>query len=972
MSTTFNNGLYTPDTPAAATSLAPIPSSAPLPPSSSVIQPTVLPSTSIAEIIPTSSSVAPVAVPSTTSLASTTPPASSTLGSMASVPTNPFVPTRTIAGTVFTYASPSSTPSSPLSSTIASSTATALPSTDKSGIDIKTLTPVFVVIPLILIALVLGFTYNKCWGGAGFKRSNRKSKGDSWGESGLDGNGYRGAFNEEKGLVKGRWLGEEKEFMRNREEGAEERNALAGAFPPIRKVTALSRFKGFFSRGDREDDKEFMAVPYTPLETPFMNPSDSTGDILRKAYLHPERDDEEDYPQSGGGGASGSGYGREEERGWAWGTNQQRQSQFGEDNRYPTAPMVGGRNIGDSPQKSGLRGPRSQGLAVDGWKKYRPKSTASISSLRSSTLGSINSLINSLGAGAGGLRKKRAPGGIDENGKFTALLNDHDVDDDSSYSPARKTTLTRAKSKLLPAVDPGMSPSIYSPATTFTNEHDHSPSLTNDNGSITGTSIATEDYDSLASRRQRDYELNQYLGQSRVGNNDLAGRFLNGDLTPEEEEISRFDSRKEVHRDEKIEEEEEVVESHGFRMEEEEVLPRPGRTYVSPKKGSTVRAGGRQTPYTPTKPALLFCYDSPPSQSRIKNRPLASPLKVSSRPSPSTHQRTQSTTSSMRSPGGALPPHQVEQIRNSESTLGLNGGLRGLIFGSSADLVDYVDEEKVLGASDSTSTLIPTPQKKLEEIPPVVESLGRKPSKALPPSPTPSSPPPSLPSFARPISQPRSISSSTQATIPSARTPTKSNPTTPTRQSAASRVRQAINELETKSFNEAPLSPSTNRSVKKATPSHGFIGARPMYGSNQSSYQTTVSDDEEAEDEESIRPVAPLRYTRPISTPPPSRTDRIPASASPYRSPVPNPMMMGGRSKSSNTLYQQNQAAAAAAAVTTSGGRMGGARAMSTFAQARTVSVETGKLASPVRVKVPGSSAGGFPTHKRTMSAGLD
>ena len=956
MSTTFNNGLYTPDTPVAATSLAPLPSTtAAAVSSSSVARSSILPSTSIAESVPPPSSVAPSSTVVSVAPVTSTTVTPTTLSSVAALPTAPSAPTRTIAGTVFTYNT--ALPSSLISSSTSSPTATSLPSTDISGINVKTLTPVFVVVPLILLVLVLGFTYNKCWGAG---KKDRRSKNDSWGETGLDGNGYRGAFNDEKGMVKGRWLGEEKEFMRNREEGAEERNALAGAFPPIRRVTALSRFKGLFTRSNKEDEADFMAVPYTPLETPFMNPSESTGDILRKAYLHPERDDEDgyDHHQQSGGRASGSG----EERGWAWGTTQQRESQFGEDNRYPTAPMVGGRKIGDSPQKSGLRGPRSQGLAVEGWKKYRPKSTASISSLRSSTLGSINSLINSLGAGAGGLRKKRAPGGIDENGKFTALLDDHDVDDESCYSPARKTTLTRAKSKILPPVDPGMSPSIYSPATTF---NDHSPALTHDNGSITGTSIATDDYDSLASRRQRDYELNQYLGQSRVGNNDLAGRFLAGDLTPEEEEISRFDSRK-VYRDEVVEEE--VVESHGFRMEEEEVLERPTRTYVSPKKGSTIRGGGQSTPYTPTKPALLFCYDSPPSQSRLPNRPLASPLKVSSRPSPSAHQRTQSTTSSMRSPGAALPPHQFEQIRNSESTLGLNGALRGLIFGSSLDLADQVDEEKGFGGNDSTSTLIPSPTKKLEEIPPVTyQSLDRKPSKALPPSPSPASPPPSLPTFTRPISQPRTASASTTATT---RTP-RSATTTPTKQSAASRVRQAINELETKSFNEAPLSPSANRSVKKVTPSHGFIGARSMerpgFSSQQSSYQTqsALSDDDEDEDEEAIRPVAPLRYTRPVSTPPFSRTERVPASASPYRSSVPNPMMMSSRSKSSNTLYQLHQASTPASEGKP---RIGGARAMN-VAQARTV--ESGKLASPVRVRVPGNGSG-FPTHKRTMSAGLE
>lgn len=152
----------------------------------------------------------------------------------------------------------------------------------------------------------------------------------------------------------------------------------------------------------------------------------------------------------------------------------------------------------------------------------------------------------------------------------------------------------------LGADGPPMSPSVYSPE-------------------------VNRPYAGLADRddelEMREEDLNAYLGESRVGNNQLARRFVSGEDVsgnmPPRQPLCNSDATREQY-----------MASSAFSRQPVAGMPAPpSRTLVSPTKasaGSSVLRGAIDTPPR----GLLFNYESPPVQRSIAAPPLINPMRA--------------------------------------------------------------------------------------------------------------------------------------------------------------------------------------------------------------------------------------------------------------------------------------------------------------------------------------------------------
>lgn len=386
MSTSFNNGLYTPFDEATALSALP------LAPTSTYVAPPVIPVTT--------STPVPTTTPSTIIAPAPVSSAATTAAPVATPPPTTYSTTPLYSPPALTIPAVSShgISSVAISSTVSASSIVAVPTAsgtvEASTQDtVKPLTPLFVIIPLVLLAVALGLTYPRYWSAAARQRRRK-----SWGGSTL---GHED-FDEHGGLVQGKWVGDDG----NEDEKMGRWEAHQAARTKRGKGGFLGGISSFLHRNLSSTSRlsttstQFRAVPYASLETPFMKPSASTAEILRKAYLTPSV---EDHDQ------------RQTERGWAWGTH-----------KPEPEPARAVEQVG-----------RGAGL-TEGWRwasrKYRPRMDGSKSSLESgSSFGTLQSVLR-----GAGLRRK-----VDESGKFLPLRHQEQQQQDAYTS--------------LP------SPSIYSP-----------------------------------------------------------------------------------------------------------------------------------------------------------------------------------------------------------------------------------------------------------------------------------------------------------------------------------------------------------------------------------------------------------------------------------------------------------------------------------------------------------------------------
>lgn len=469
------------------------------------------------------------------------------------------------------------------------------------------------------------------------------------------------------------------------------------------------------------------------------------------------------------------------EKGWAWGTAG-RQEDHLEKHRGNGGKAPRGAVLLDDDDVEG----RGDGL-TSGWRwatrKYRPKTSVRS---KASTVRRKAGVLGSLGSFGSG-----------RSNRLHARLHDDEMPP---------------------------SPSIYSP--TFEGAYD-------------GLEEGEEDLDVGGSSTEG--ALDRYLGESRVGNGDLAKRFLAGKMTGEDYALGRQGSRASATRytddDGRYTDagpgavvDERPDRGGGFRMAVE--LPSaPVRSHVSPTKTAVLRPTSSATP--PRGGPLIFAHaTSPPPPAIILTQPsrptsrdlLQLQLDVShleEGDSQAEERRlarsitfVSPTTSPQRllfSPvGNASPTFLPEQARASESTSAL-AGLQDLVFGGRDVVVDRKSKQ-----DDGEQRRAASKQGQEKAKPAKLQTARRAP--AAQPATT-ISRHTSRPDIAAPlqISAPILISRTeprqqtarpVPAAVVAASATIVASATPPPQATTPSRVRAAINEVEAREALTPPASPS--------------------------------------------------------------------------------------------------------------------------------------------------------------------
>ncbi|GAA5941164.1 hypothetical protein JCM1841_000789 [Sporobolomyces salmonicolor] len=677
---TYNNGLYTPWTPATTAAEATSPAAVWEPATSSAIDAVTTSLEGTTDLGATTSSTSMTAQAATTTTQWwTTSSSSSSRSSSSSSSSTPSSssPTPASSSTSSSYSSSSSMPtsssatlhssslsssmSSHSSSAAASASAISDASSSSGAFKITYLLPVFIIVPCVGIFLLLAWSYGKFWAkprGGGARESAHSTSYWYAGRGGTYNSANRNEedddLDDEKGgLVEGRWVGDE-------EKGAG--GAAAGALD--QKVSG--RWRGWLPlrRGGTKNSHNSLAVPfvsvsYASLDQPFLPPSDSNPALSRSAT-------------------------KTSDRGWTWGTK-------------PQATTSALRDANDE---------SSRHLTANGWggtaRKYRAKSARSKNGSMGSRLS--DKILRRLSGGGGGMADDTAP-----------------------------------------------SPSVYSPA--FEPGH---------RGGGPGGGIYAEidgDDDDVMEELddKKKVDLDAYLGESRVGEGDLARRYISGEVTerdfaalPPSRSASRHyvdddPTKSDYYARQALASARPASRPSPSAMAFDAPPPSfavnlpsaPPRTQVSPKKSksSLLRPPPPETPSATPPPQLLFNYDSPPvprpplpvpgHQTSFTAQPPRIPFRNQAAPQLARPRRSNTATPfspesapglffaspAMHSPpsasrhanvGSAMPDFQPGALRASESAFSL-AGVDGLIFGdgggagrseSRAGLKELVEAER--------------------------------------------------------------------------------------------------------------------------------------------------------------------------------------------------------------------------------------------------------------------------------------
>ncbi|GAA6059594.1 hypothetical protein JCM10212_005093 [Sporobolomyces blumeae] len=570
---TYDNGLYTPWTPADEATVAAAPATTAAATSTTVWwtpeTTTAAPTTTTTTTTTTSQAPTTTTTTTTTSSSSTTTTAPSSSSTSFSTTSSSSSSTTTPAQTSST--SLSSTSSSHVSTSASSSAALVGPSSvvsaAQSGSDhaptfkITYLLPVFIIVPCVCLFLLLAWSYGKYWArprldgeasgrpqdqpgfwdGAyksiGRKDDRKLEKGDG------DGN-----LDEKGGLVPGKdWAGIHDDV----ESATPKRNRSSkwtNWLPPLGRGPSTRSNRSTSSSGHHSmNHVPFVSVSYASLQgdKPFVPPSQS-------------------YTNLGGGFGRSASQTSDHNRGWGWGAKPRGTS---------SALRVMNADIDDADDFDSRQHLTADAATVGGgWgtssRKYRAKKTGSVSSRLSDKIMS-----------------KLSPGGL---------------------SPSAMAA----------------SPSVYSPQ--------FSPTPP---GGGTYAELGAGDEDEELLDEKRDVDLDAYLGESRVGHGQLANRFLNGDphAMPPPSSSQRGSSRglpagaAPAPRDEYYARQGGNAPHSSSLMTGEESVPAfavtlpsaPPRSQISPKKSKTslLRPPPPESPRATPPPQLLFGYDSPPPPS---------------------------------------------------------------------------------------------------------------------------------------------------------------------------------------------------------------------------------------------------------------------------------------------------------------------------------------------------------------------
>ncbi|GAA5985906.1 hypothetical protein JCM11641_004824 [Rhodosporidiobolus odoratus] len=561
---TYNNGLYTPWTPAAA---ATTPAAAATTPAAAATTPAAA-ATTPAAAITTPAAATFITQPAETDVAVGEAESSAwwiTTGSSSDMETSEtsMTPVRTssssksisssTSSSSTTSSSATSTSSSLLSSSVSSSliatgtlalsdaSATAASATSSpSHFKIAYLIPIFVAVPIILIFFLLGTTYGKFWARRG---SAPLTEGGV--EGGFWGKGAGGSWSSRRSRQ--RQLDEEEEG------GLVEKASLPSGSPALLSlekekpedapamVKSASRWSNLFGVGQRKPPVPFLSVSYASLDKPFAPPSRSSS--IASSLV-----------RSGSKG----------DRGWGWGMALPRTKS----SVYADAQAEEDHRV----QSDGIWGMGTTS------KRYRPRGAAGSGSTNSK--GSVSSrlgkkLVSRLGGGGGGLTVP----GVGPGGR--ALRADE-----------------------MP------SPSVYSPG------FESQPRMSRHNDAYKGIAEDSDDED----EKLEEVDLDAFLGAARVGDGDLARRYMAGEdvhhprsSTPAPNPFTRENGAPPT-----------------FQVD----LPAaPSPLQISPKKAKSdlLRPAPPSDSARAPPPALLFDYSSSPEKKTAK-RPL--PKIPASRSSP--------------------------------------------------------------------------------------------------------------------------------------------------------------------------------------------------------------------------------------------------------------------------------------------------------------------------------------------------
>ncbi|BGP12993.1 hypothetical protein JCM10213_007984 [Rhodosporidiobolus nylandii] len=660
---TYNNGLYTPWTPAGA---APATTAAAAGTTEAAWWITT---SSSAAAMSSATSMTPVAESPSSSSTTTTTTSSSSSSSSSSSPTSSLASSS--------HASSSHASAATLSRIVESPSASASSaSSSDSSFKITYLIPVFVAIPIICVFALLGATYGKRWARRK-PESPLTDRGSGWWAAGAAGGASwssrrsrRTAADEEEeagGLV-------EEAALPSGSPAADAADAEKAGDAPV-MVKSASRWSNLFTPGSRHKEVPFLSVSYASLDKPFAPPSRSSSIAsgLNRS-------------------ASNSG-----DRGWGWGmalprshgtssalATQHEQDEAAQDNQH-LAPGVWG--MGTASQR------------------YRPRKASTKS--KASVTSKLSDKLFGRGGNSGG-------GGLAVPGGELAA---EDMPSPSVYSPTFEP-------------QPQMNPLYDGPA-------------------YGGTEEDLEDDDD----EKVDYDA--VLGAARVGDGELAKRYIKGEVLPEELRSQSQQQNRAVN-----------PFSEPAPTFQVDLPTAPSRLQVSPKKAKSdllrppPPGEARATP----PPQLLFDYSSPQSspekvaaarralptvppsrssptrgltdpparvpfrqqQAPQLSRPprstsvpypqahadmippprtTATPLSPETRPdlffaSPPISPPTSSAGHGFASIGSPMPPFEPGALRASETAFSL-AGLGGLIYSNDAEqpqegggLRDYVERER--------------------------------------------------------------------------------------------------------------------------------------------------------------------------------------------------------------------------------------------------------------------------------------
>ncbi|KAK4699690.1 hypothetical protein P7C70_g6568, partial [Phenoliferia sp. Uapishka_3] len=769
MASSFNNGLYTPDTTAPDGAVMYTTTQSTVwwtPPVTSVYSPaatTTSPFVSVLQLVPTSQ---------------TPPTAAIATSATTSPPTSP--PTSPQTSIVIALASPTSLSSSTSSFSGSGSTTLSRPSIasdvpspiSHSAFKISYLIPAFVILPIIFLLLILGYTYGRCWGKRRYWATHGSAPGSGRGRQNEWSAGILSP-EEEGGLVEGKWVGEdhnnEKRWMANAERPG-------SRWGNLKRIVSHSP-----SVGHSGDADGFAGAAYRPLDDPFAPPLVSA--LSQRPPQHAHGDEAMD-----------------DERGWGWGTQQQ-----------AAQSRSGGK----------IEGEAGPALWTRASRKYRARSASSRS--------------------------------IKSNGGTTR-----------SRGLVRSDTLmSRISQRLFGESMP--SPSVYS--------------STGENSPYAGCLEGVDEDDDDPARHNE--KLDAMLADSRVGNGDLARRYMSGDTTTTDFALDNPYSDQVV---------KSVVsrpyQNDGFRMSVDlPSAPRP--SHVSPKKSALVRPTHTLSQTSPIKSnPLLFSYDSPPANSSYTALP--TPRSATRRPFPRSAasipalntpttppSRTTSADSSSLSPfgnssspprkptnvGSPMPAYEPKPIRASESSYSLSG-VRGLVYGDEPESTSHSKVFAPAHASESKHVAAPADKPawiKIREptVPGTISYVKTPPSRAkIPPSAT----APSLATPSRPSKSPRRKSLTDPEPTADPFNPIFTELAPLPRLNHPSRVRAAVEDLETRSTGAPPspvLAPPFRPSPATATPPR-VLQSRGTEGDDTERptsliYSRPVPNDEERDSTDGVR-----------------------------------------------------------------------------------------------------------------------